>query len=118
MAPPAPPPWSYLWGGTPFTGSYVQPQTSPFNGSQVATTVPMTPQGTPGAVNPYAFYGGFWPGISYMHDGSGMPSMPYAAYPSPSALMVSRQGNDDIETPTRRNEPKCEPECSGSRPDA
>jgi hypothetical protein len=96
---------------TPATPEY---QRFPLSVREEAVQVPMAPDSgsrnwswlygmQPGAVNPYAYYGGFWPGLSYVQD----PSWAYHGYTTPthvSQVTRSPNDNDHLATPTHAHD--------------
>lgn len=97
----ATPTWNWVYNGQPFAGNnYMGTPGSPFGTQMGASAIPMTPQATPGGMSPYPYYGGFWPGISYVQDPA--TGMGYYAYSSPTELPASRSAVDEpAPTPTR-----------------
>jgi hypothetical protein len=97
----APPAWSWVYGMQPVVGSnygYGGPH-GHYTAQQGSGQTAVTPQATPGAVNPYAYYGGFWPGMSYVQD----PSWAFQGYATPthaSQPARSPNDNDHLATPT------------------
>ncbi|SRR6266566_6080362 len=114
---PAPAPSAWPWAcntGVLHASNYVTAPVSPFSLPPVSSgTAPMTPQASPGMINPYGYYSGFWQGVPFVQDPT--TGMSYYTYGSPNAL-AGRQGEDIFNTPTRGpnaagtgHEENCEP---------
>lgn len=92
MAAPAPPAWGWMYGAPAFNGAnYVAAPPSPYGPQASHGTIPMTPQGTPGTVNTYPYYGGYWPGMAYVPDP--VAAMGYYPYTSPVPVVGSQAEN-------------------------
>jgi hypothetical protein len=91
--------WSWVYGMQPVIGStYSYSPAGPYSGHTNNPQTIATPQGTPGAVNSYAYYGGFWPGMSYVQD----PSWTYHGYTTPANISQpawSPNSNDHLANP-------------------
>ncbi len=91
VATTAPPTWSWVYSPSAFGGMAGTP-TTPYGGA-----IPMTPQSASSAMNPYAYYGGYWPTMPYVQD----PMATMAYYPYASPTVGGQTADEGATTPAR-----------------
>ena len=114
MAAPPSPAWGWMYGTPTFNGSnYMATPSSPYGPQTNHATVAMTPQGTPGTIGAYPYYGGYWPGMTYVQDP--MAAMGYYPYTSPTAPLV--QADNGLSSPYREGIATNEAAANDGRPE-